>query len=167
MTIQRTGNLRDCMLFANRLFWRDLLAGNYTIFLLAVFVSITCVTSIQFLANRVEFSISKDMKASLASDLRILSDRRIDDSILKQAKELNLSTVVGVQFPTMVSSGEKSVLVSLKAVPDSYPLRGDLIVSTGKEKQKASSSMLRTGEAYVDSSMLSRLLHVARFPVPC
>ena len=93
--------------FVNRLFWRDLLAGNYTIFLLAVFVSITCVTSIQFLANRVEFSISKDMKASLASDLRILSDRRIDDSILKQAKELNLSTVVGVQFPTMVSSGER------------------------------------------------------------
>ena len=57
MTIQRTGNLIDCMLFANRLFWRDLLAGNYTIFLLAVFVAITCVTSIQFLANRVEFSI--------------------------------------------------------------------------------------------------------------
>ena len=157
MNNQKTGNLIDCMLFANRLFWRDLLAGNYTVFLLAVFVSITCVTSIQFLANRVEFSISKDMKASLASDLRILSDRRIDDSILKRAKELNLSTVVGVQFPTMVSSGEKSVLVSLKAVTDSYPLRGDLIVSTGKEKQKASSSMLRTREAYVDSSMLSRL----------
>ena len=57
----------------------------------------------------------------------------------------------------MVSSEEKSVLVSLKAVTDSYPLRGDLIVSTGKEKQKASSSMLRSGEAYVDSSMLSRL----------
>ena len=112
MTYQRNGNITDCMYFANRLFWRDLFAGNYTIFMLAVFVSITCVTSIQFLANRVEFSISKDMKASLASDLRILSDRRIDDSILKRAKELNLSTVVGVQFPTMVSSGEKSVLVS-------------------------------------------------------
>ena len=69
MTFQRTGSLIDCMFFANRLFWRDLLAGKYTIFLLAVFVSITCVTSIQFLANRVEFSISKDMKASLASDL--------------------------------------------------------------------------------------------------
>ena len=65
MTIQRTGNLIDCMLFANRLFWRDLLSGNYTIFLLAVFVSITCVTSIQFLANRVEFSISKLLEESL------------------------------------------------------------------------------------------------------
>ena len=157
MTFQKTGTLMDGMLFANRFFWRDLRAGNYTIFLLAIFVSITCVTSIQFLANRVEFSISKDMKASLASDLRILSDRRIDDSILKRAKELNLSTVIGVQFPTMVSSGEKSVLVSLKAVTDSYPLRGNLIVSAGKDKQKVSSSMLRTGEAYVDSSMLSRL----------
>ena len=131
MNTKKADNLLNCFLFAKRLFWRDLIAGNYSIFLLAVFVSITSVTSIQFLANRVEFSITKDMQASLASDLRILSDRRVDNSIEKKAAELQISTVTGVQFPTMVRSSEKSILVSLKAVTKLYPLRGELIVSNG------------------------------------
>ncbi len=157
MNFIKTANFYNLINLARRLFWRDLSAGNYSIFLLAVFVSITSVTSIQFLANRVEFSISKDMKASLASDLRILSDRRFSESILKKAKELNLSTVRGVQFPTMVSSGEKSLLISLKAVTESYPLRGELIVSDGEVRQKGVASLLADGEAYVDPSILSRL----------
>ena len=157
MNYSKPDDLFTCINFARRLFWRDLCAGNYSVFLLAVFVSITSVTSIQFLANTVEFSISKDMKASLASDLRILSDRHINSLILDKADELEISVVRGVQFPTMVSSGEKSILVSLKAVSDGYPLRGNLLVSDGMESQKVNMSMLKEGEAYIDPSVLSRL----------
>ena len=125
--------IKKTIKIARNLLWRDVIAGNYNILIFAILVSITSVISIQFLTNKVEFSIAQDGRASIASDLRITSTRKIDSLFTEKAKSLGIETGRGVQFPSMVSNKTKNSLVSLKAVSDLYPLRGDMKITNGKK----------------------------------
>ena len=126
--------IKKTIKIARNFLWRDFIAGNYNILIFAILVSITSVISIQFLTNKVEFSIAQDGRASIASDLRITSTRKIDSLFTEKAKSLGIETGRGVQFPSMVSNKTKNSLVSLKAVSDLYPLRGDMKITNGKKK---------------------------------
>ncbi len=140
------------------LFIRDLKDGNLSILLSCLVVSIASVSAVQFLANRIQFSLSNDIRSSLAADKRIVSDRQIPVDWLMKARDLNLSMVEGVQFPSMAFSRDEARLVSVKAVTDSYPLYGELKVSdVSKDGTIVYSDSLSPGEAYVDSSLLPTL----------
>ena len=149
--------IKKTIKIARNLLWRDVIAGNYNILIFAILVSITSVISIQFLTNKVEFSIAQDGRASIASDLRINSTRKIDSLFTEKAKSLGIETGRGVQFPSMVSNKTKNSLVSLKAVSDLYPLRGDMKITNGKKSFVSRSSRLEKNEAFVDPAVLTSL----------
>ena len=149
--------IKKTIKIARNLLWRDFIAGNYNILIFAILVSITSVISIQFLTNKVEFSIAQDGRASIASDLRITSTRKIDSLFAEKAKFLGIETGRGVQFPSMVSNKTKNSLVSLKAVSDLYPLRGDMKITNGKKSFVSRSSRLEKNEAFVDPAVLTSL----------
>ena len=149
--------IKKTIKIAKNLLWRDFIAGNYNILIFAILVSITSVISIQFLTNKVEFSIAQDGRASIASDLRITSTRKIDSLFTEKAKSLGIETGRGVRFPSMVSNKTKNSLVSLKAVSDLYPLRGDMKITNGKKSFVSRSSRLEKNEAFVDPAVLTSL----------
>ena len=94
--------IKKTIKIAKNFLWRDFIAGNYNVLIFAILVSITSVISIQFLTNKVEFSIAQDGRASIASDLRITSTRKIDSLFMEKAKSLGIEAGRGVQFPSMV-----------------------------------------------------------------
>src|SRR3546814_8999294 len=65
----------------------------------------------------------------LGGDLALQADEPIPAQFLAQASRQGLDTAQTMQFPSMVSGGRASQLVSLKAVSDGYPLRGELRLS--------------------------------------
>ena len=98
-------------------FTKELRAKELLWLFIALVLSVAALSSVSFLADRLQRSFEIDGRTLLASDLLIAAD---------QPKLGIAQTIV---FPSMVSHGSESKLSSLKAVSNAYPLRGKLQIS--------------------------------------
>ena len=70
-----------------------------------------------------------DARQLLAADLLLVSDQPLPERFIREANNRQLSVAQTVVFPSMATVGAQSKLASLKAVTNTYPLRGSLQVS--------------------------------------
>jgi putative ABC transport system permease protein len=124
--------------------------------LLALTLSVTALSSVSFLADRMQRAFAFDARQLLASDLLIVSDQPLPKQFLDVAKERNLRVAQTVVFPSMVTVGSRSKLASLKAVSPQYPLRGALRVQS-QTQDKNFSSGPDLGFVWMDPAMLASL----------
>jgi putative ABC transport system permease protein len=137
--------------------WRDARAGDLRLLLLAIVVAVGAITSVGFLADRVGRALERDAAQMLGADLVFEADTPIPDIFVAQARQLGLTTALTWQFPSMVGWKTNLVLSSLKAVQDSYPLRGSLRTSTnvvGPDQEAKTAPAL--GEVWVDAQVLGQ-----------
>ena len=114
---------------AMRLLWRDWRGGELKLLLLAMIMAVTSVTGIALFTDRLQGALLQESANMLAAD-RVLSSRtQPPREWLQQASDSGLETAEFVSFASMVFSDQSNLLVSVKAVNDSYPLRGDLQVA--------------------------------------
>lgn len=116
----------------------------------ALVLSVAALTSVTFLADRLHQAFEKDARKLLAADLVIQSDQPLPEAFLSKATADGFRMARTVVFPTMAANGDKSKLVSLKAVTDTYPLRGEINLKSGKEP-------LELGKAWIDPALLASL----------
>ncbi|MGB3289985.1 MAG: FtsX-like permease family protein, partial [Burkholderiaceae bacterium] len=137
---------------------RDWRSGELRLLLLALLIAVAAVTSVGFLADRVGGALERDAAQMLGGDLALQADEPIPDDFLAQASALGLATAQTLQFPSMAGSGEASQLVSLKAVSDAYPLRGELRVSDAPAGAAVVASKPPSkGTVWVDAQVLGLL----------
>lgn len=96
---------------------------------MALLVSVTVVTTVEFFTNRVENAMQQQAQHLLGGDLVLVSSRPLSADYLQQARALGLETAHTISLSTMVSLGEQWQLSQLKAVSEGYPLRGELRVA--------------------------------------
>ncbi|NDC32573.1 MAG: FtsX-like permease family protein, partial [Burkholderiaceae bacterium] len=96
---------------------------------IALVLSVAALSSVSFLADRLQRSFEIDGRTLLAADLLIAADQPIPPALIEAAKSQKLNIAQTVVFPSMVSHGGESKLSSLKAVSALYPLRGQLQIS--------------------------------------
>ena len=65
----------------------------------------------------------------LAADRQISSSQAIPDDFFLSAQSKGLETAQTLVFQSMIYGGNNNQLVSVKAVDEAYPLRGELIVA--------------------------------------
>ena len=134
---------------------QDLRSTELLWLVLALTLSVTALSSVSFLADRMQRTFAFDARQLLASDLLIVSDQVLSEQFIQEAQRRNLRTANTVVFPSMATVGTQSKLSSLKAVSPQYPLRGTLKV------QSPSSSIVSTsplpGSIFVDKAMLASL----------
>lgn len=94
----------------------------------ALTLSVAALSSVSFLADRMQRAFQFDARQLLAADLLIAGDRPIPERFIAEGQTRNLQTAQTVVFPSMATVGSQSKLASLKAVSSSYPLRGQLQV---------------------------------------
>lgn len=139
--------------------WRDIRQGGATLLCLALIISVTAVSAVGLLADRVRQALASDAQATLAADLVLVSDRAPPSAWREQASQRGLRLVEGSQFPTMaqVGSGEnmRGLLVALKTVSDGYPLRGSLLLQTASGRIK--NGALGLDEAWIDPALAASL----------
>ena len=134
---------------------QDLRSTELVWLIVALTLSVTALSSVSFLADRMQRTFAFDARQLLASDLLIASDQPLPQIFLEEAKKRNLQIANTVVFPSMASSGAHSKLSSLKAVSASYPLRGALEVTSAH--QQIIKSGPPTGSVWVDPAMLASL----------
>jgi putative ABC transport system permease protein len=133
---------------------QDLRSKELKWLLLALITSVSAMTSVSFLADRMHRAFEFDARQLLASDLLIASDQPLSERFLQEAQDGQLQIAQTVVFPSMATVGSHSKLASIKAVSPKYPLRGSLQVESS---QQVMSSSLMRGTVYVEPALLNNL----------
>ena len=151
-----------------RSLWRDLRAGELRLLIVAVSLAVAALTAVGFFADRLNGGLQRDARQLLGGDAVISSDNPTPQVFIDKAKALGLQTAQTLGFPTMAratatvqsaNSGDAMTkLVALKAVSETYPLRGNLqiIAKQGAEPTKTR-AVPAVGEAWVDAALLDGL----------
>lgn len=123
---------------------------------IALTVSVTALSSVSFLADRMQRAFAYDARQLLASDLIIVSDQPLPSSFLSEAHSKQLKIAQTVVFPSMATVGSNSKLASLKAVSSQHPLRGSLRIQTNSVSNDLNGGP-EQGSVLVDPAMLANL----------
>ena len=148
---------------------RDLRAGELRLLIVAVMLAVAALTAVGFFADRLNGGLQRDARQLLGGDAVLRSDAPAPPAFLDKARELGLNTVTTVTFPTMArasdADGGGAKLIAFKAVPQGYPLRGNMrIANTLADTTNATSLDGQTtreipapGTAWADASLLDSL----------
>lgn len=116
---------------------RDARAGELTVLGIALLLAVAALTSVSFLADRVERGIRLESHQLLGGDLLLSADHPWPDIWREEARRSGLATAESATFPSMVAAGDKVQLADIKAVNASYPLRGKLRIAPGLNQADA------------------------------
>ncbi|GAM74272.1 hypothetical protein JCM19241_5468 [Vibrio ishigakensis] len=119
----------------------------------ALTLIIACVFALSALAERMEQVIVKQGKDALTADLVYRSSNPIPESLIAKAESSDAEMASMVSYATMAFSDQDMMLVSVKAVDDAYPLRGELILNDGSQNQ----SHVAPGQLWLDERVISAL----------
>jgi len=150
-----------------RTLWRDARAGELRLLLVAVVLGVAALSSVSFLADRLNGGLQRDARQLLGGDVVVVSDQATPAHIVQRAKADGLQGVTTLSFPTMArgqsQSGAESNsrLVALKAAEAGYPLRGELkVASSLAQAQLAVETTTHipvSGEVWVEPAGLDAL----------
>lgn len=126
---------------------------------LALLVSVTAVTSVNFFTDRIDSSMTAQATKLLGADLIVRSSRPLDEKYLQQAKTLGLQSAEMISFSSMVSVDDRLQLAGIKAVTENYPLRGEVQTSASLEQSGATETLdrLNSGQVWGAAQLFTAL----------
>ena len=126
---------------------------------LALVISVTAVTSVNFFTDRTERSMTMQATKLLGADLIVKSSRPLDKAYLAQAETLGLKQAEMISFRSMVSVGDSLKLAQVKAVTPNFPLRGSVETNTTLQRDgnKDSLDNLGSGQVWAAPALFSSL----------
>jgi len=145
-----------------RTLWRDLRSGDLRLLIVAVTLAVAALTAVGFFADRLKGGLQRDARQLLGGDAVVSSDNPTPAAFVAKARELGLSVVSTMGFPTMArasdSQGGAAKLVALKVVELGYPLRGALRIASAPDAPDAATRAIPApGTAWVEASLLEAL----------
>jgi putative ABC transport system permease protein len=147
---------------ALRTFSRDIRSGEVHVLILSVILAVASLCAVGFFASRLEAGLKRDAAQLLGGDAVIASDLPTPAEFMRVAQQRGLLVASNAGFPSMALSAapgsEETRLVSLKAVSESYPLRGFVRAT---QSAASADAVMKTvpapGQVWVDGAVLSAL----------
>lgn len=149
------------MLF--RLAWRELIRnwrfGIFFIFNLSL--GLTGFVALKAFNGSLESEIQRNSKSILSADIAVSSRRELTDAELldmRQALPEGTSEAKNYEFFAMLSSAKGSRLVLVKAIDESYPFYGSLLLQSGRKIESGSvKDILQERSTWVYPELLSQM----------
>ena len=141
-----------------RWLWRDWRSGALRLMALGVVLAVAAVSSVAFLAQRVEEGMRQHAAELLGGDAAMDSDHPIHATTLPGAQPLR-----SVDIATLASMAvndrddTRMALVAVKAVSPAYPLVGDLLVLPSGEGLARPATAPQPGHAWIDPGVRDAL----------
>ena len=140
---------------------RDWRAGELRLLLAAILVAVGTVSAITFFVDRLHQALLAESTSFLAADRVLSGSQPIPDSFRDGAISQGLVISDTLLFPSMVyaeTSAARNQLVSVKAVSETYPLRGTLrIADEPFATDRPTESLPQRGEVWLDSRLFPSL----------
>ena len=144
--------------FALRSFGREIRSGEVLVLLAAVALAVGALTAVGFLTDRIGKAVARQANEVLAADLRLRSPDPIPDEWRQRAQDAGLRTAETYTFPSVVFHGEGSALTTIKAVNETYPLRGTVRVADELfGEQRVVDDIPARGQVWADGALLARV----------
>ncbi|MDO6721112.1 cell division protein FtsX [Psychrosphaera sp. 1_MG-2023] len=141
-----------------RLFTREFGRGELTIIGLSIVLAVSSVMALSSVTDRVDKAIMSKSAAFLAADRDLSSAHPMGDQFITKATELNLATDQHIYFSSMAFAGDQMNIAVIKAVSPTYPLRGQLFVTTDlSTNNKIEKHGPKTGEAWLTKRLFYAL----------
>ncbi len=139
---------------------RDLRERDVRVVMLALVVAVATVATIGLFAALLHKTLVTSASTFLAADRQLEAEhgRPIPQPWWREATERGIQTAHMVRFSTMVFAGGSFQLVSVKAVDDHYPLRGDIEMQpdVSADRQVVGQGP-RRGEVWLNPRLMSLL----------
>ena len=146
------------MRLAWTMLWRDWRGGQLRLLAWSVVIAVAAVTSVAWLADRVAGATQARAADLLAADRAVETTEPTPESWILRARDQGLATARTAVFPSVVINGDRTQLVSVKAVTDGYPLRGELRTrSRPGGPEQATTNVPASGRVWVASRLLTVL----------
>lgn len=141
-----------------RMLARDLRAGELSVLVLALVLAVAALTSVGFLADRVQQAVAREAHQLLGGDLLLTADHPWPEAYRHEAQRLGLQTAESANLLSMVSSNSGTQLAEIKAVSVGYPLRGALRIAPRlKVSDDVTASIPRPGTIWPDERLAGAL----------
>ncbi|WP_370262141.1 ABC transporter permease [Limnobacter sp.] len=135
--------------------------ASFRILFIALILAVAAISSVGVFSARLEAALARDATQMLGGDLVIESKRNIDQAdwlpLLDKPEFASLKRAQSVVFPSVLPGDRVDLLVSLKAVNDFYPLRGQLTVRKANGEEEKVANGPPPGEFWVDQGVLGSL----------
>jgi putative ABC transport system permease protein len=133
-------------------------SGEVLVLLAAVALAVGVLTAVGFLTDRIGKAVARQANEVLAADLRLRSQDPVPQQWRVEAERFELRTAETQTFPSVVFAGELSALATIKAVSESYPLRGAVrVADTLFGEQRTVATIPPRGEVWADGAFLARV----------
>ncbi|MGX1111578.1 putative ABC transport system permease protein [Pseudoalteromonas sp. MBR-15] len=143
---------------ALKLFSREFKRGELTVISAAIALAVLTVLTLSMVTDRIGQSIAQKSSAFIAADRVLASNHQLPTEYLQKAQEQSLRTAKITYFDTMLFAGDEMQLGSVKAVSDSYPLKGELKVKTRLTSDViVTDEVPKTGEVWLSESVFYAL----------
>ncbi|AXQ21513.1 ABC transporter permease [Acinetobacter wuhouensis] len=111
--------------------------ANSGIYLLivAMCLAISATTALKFSNDQVQQAVTLQAAKMQAADLVLSDTNPIDSKWIQSANELKLKQSHVTMFGSMASTHDQFVMVNVKAIDTSFPLRGDLKIQPAQKLQ--------------------------------
>jgi putative ABC transport system permease protein len=141
---------------------RDWRQRDVRVVLSALVIAVATVAIIALFASQLQRTLITSASSFLAADRQLEAEhgKPIPQEWREEARSRGLETASMVEFSTMLSGGERFQLVSIKAVSDEYPLRGQVEYQDNADAERQIlDSGPRPGDAWLNPRLM-RLLEL-------
>ena len=146
------------LMFALRSFGRELRSGEVIVLLAAVALAVAALTAVGFLTDRIGKAVARQANEVLAADLRLRSPDPVPAEWREAASRFGLDTAETQTFPSVVFFGDESSLATIKAVNETYPLRGTVRIADQLfGEQREVDHIPSPGTVWTDGALMARL----------
>ena len=149
--------LKQWLAIAWRLFIREFGRGELTIIGLSIILAVSSVMALSSVTDRVEQAIMSKSSAFIAADRDLQSAHPIDDAITKYAQDVGLTTDRHIYFSSMAFAGDAMNIAVVKAVTETYPMRGELVINKGVGNEKIITKGPDQGEVWISKRLFYAL----------
>ena len=118
--------MRRVLKHALRQLRREWKAGEILALGLAVAIAVGAVTAVLGFSGRMVKGLERSAGEVIAADLKLTSRQTLSEALEKKALQNGLSVARTTVFPTVIFDEGQTLLTSVKAVSEGYPLRGAL-----------------------------------------
>jgi putative ABC transport system permease protein len=146
------------MWLALRMLARDWRSGELRVLAAALVVAVASITSVGFFADRVSRALVRDAHQLLGADLVLVSDHPWKAAIGEEIARRGLRRAEAVNFISMARGENGNQLAGVKAVSESYPLRGRLRIASAPNAPDApADGGPRRGTVWLEERLVSAL----------
>lgn len=135
--------------------------ASFRILFFAIVLAVAAISSVGVFSARLEAALLRDATHMLGGDLVVESRRSPDGAEWRQALSrpefAKLERAQSAVFPSVVPAERTDLLVSVKAVSDTYPLRGQLLTRNAQGTDETIASGPPQGQVWVDQGILGTL----------